>query len=89
MYTELFEKQAKILNINKVNQTNLFVELIIKDEILEKIDAQKLFMDASEISTNFKFNYSDDKLSIKLMLKDLDKHFIYYLTDLVLKIENK
>ena len=31
-------------------------------------------MDASEISTNFKFNYSD-KLSM-LMLKDLDKYYI-------------
>lgn len=88
MYTELFEKQAKILNIDKVNQTNLFVELIINEENFKNIDIQKLFMDASEISTNFKFNYSNDKLSIKLMLKDLDKHFIYYLTKLLSKVCN-
>lgn len=89
MYTQLFEKQAKKLNINKVNQTNLFVELIINDETLKNIDVQKLFMDASEISTNFKFNYSNDKLLVKLMLKDLDKHFIYYLEKLLSKIDNK
>lgn len=89
MYTELFEKQAKELNINKVNQTNLFVELVINDEILSNIDVQKLFMSASEISTNFKFDYLNDRLLIKLMLKDLDKHFIYYLTELLSKIVNK
>lgn len=89
MYTQLFEKKAKYLNIEKINQTNLFVELIINKEILNNIDVQKLFMDASEISTNFKFNYSDDKLLIKLILKDLDKHFIYYLTKLLSKIDIK
>ncbi len=88
MHSILFEKQAKRLNITRVNQTNLFIELFIPDEVLKKIDVQALFTNSLPISKNFKFNYSNNKLSIKLMLKDLKKHFIYYLTELLLNIDN-
>ena len=88
MYTKLFENQAKKLGIKEVKQTNLFVELFMDNKLLEKIDTEKLFMTSLEISTKFKFNYSNNRLSIKLMLKDLDKHFIYYLVDLLLKIDS-
>ena len=88
MYTKLFENQAKKLGIKEVKQTNLFVELFMDNKLLEKIDTEKLFMTSLEISTKFKFNYLNNRLSIKLMLKDLDKHFIYYLVDLLLKIDS-
>jgi len=88
MHEIWFEKLAKKYNIYKVNKTNLFVELVFNKDITEKLDMQKLFVLANDISFNFKFNYIDDKLRIKLMLGNLDKHYIYYLTDLLSKFDN-
>ena len=88
MYSELFEKQAKELNINTVNQTNLYVELVLGNELINKIPVDKLFMEANNISTRFKFEYKKDRLYIKLMTNGLDKHFVYYLTELLSKIKD-
>ena len=88
MYSELFEKQAKELNINTVNQTNLYVELVLENELINKIPVDKLFMEANDISTRFKFEYKNDRLYIKLMTNGLDKHFVYYLTELLSKIKD-
>ena len=85
---ELFEKQAKELNINTVNQTNLYVELVLENELINKIPVDKLFMEANDISTRFKFEYKNDRLYIKLMTNGLDKHFVYYLTELLSKIKD-
>ena len=81
-------KQAKELNINTVNQTNLYVELVLENELINKIPVDKLFMEANDISTRFKFEYKNDRLYIKLMTNGLDKHFVYYLTELLSKIKD-
>ena len=89
MYSELFEHLAKSIDIRKVKQTNLYIELVFNADTIKNIDIEKLFISSYEISKNFKFNYSKDVLSIKLFLRDLDKHFIYYLIELLLKINNR
>ena len=83
MYSEWFEKQAKSLNINDVVQNNLYVELSINKDIVDKLDVSDLFVYASKLSDKFRFNYKNDRLFIKLLLSGLDKHFIYYFTDLL------
>ncbi len=87
MYSEWLEKLCKNIGINKIDQTNLFVEFSIDKEIVEKLDIQELFVDASKISMNYKFNYKNDRLYIKLTLLNLEKHYIYYLCELLEKIE--
>ncbi len=88
MYEQWFEKLAKKFNITKINKTNLYVEMIFDRESSNKINMEKLFMIANDVSLNFKFNYKNNILSIKLMLNNLDKHFIYYLIDLLSKYGN-
>ena len=83
MYSEWFEKQAKSLNINDVVQNNLYVELSINKDIVDKLDVSDLFVYASKLTDKFRFNYKNDRLFIKLLLSGLDKHFIYYFTDLL------
>ena len=83
MYSEWFEKQAKSLNINDVVQNNLYVEFSLDKNTVEKLDVSELFYYASNLSEKFRFNYKNDRLYIKLLLSGLEKHFVYYLTDLL------
>ena len=83
MYSEWFEKQAKSLHINDVNQNNLYVEFSLNKDIIDKLDVSDLFVYASNLTDKFRFNYKNDRLFIKLLLSGLDNHFIYYITDLL------
>lgn len=87
MYEEWFEKMAKKLDIIKVNQTKTSVELIFSAEKTKRLNGEKLFINAYEISPHFKFNYKNLCLSIILEIVRLEKHYIYYLIDLLKTIE--
>ena len=65
-----------------------FFQIAVKDSINEYIylillDISDLFVYASKLTDKFRFNYKNDRLFIKLLLSGLDKHFIYYFTDLL------
>ena len=83
MYEEWFEKLAKKLSIQKVNQTKNYIELILPSEISNKIDGDKLFMDAYKISRMFRFNYKNGNISIILDTVKLENHFFVYLNNLL------
>lgn len=83
MYEELFEKQIKELNIKNVNQTKNFIAITFNKELSSKIDGENLFMDVLSLSRKFRFSMKNDELTITLDTVGLDKHFIYYLIDLV------
>ncbi len=83
MYQEWFEKLAKKLNIIKVVQTNKDIEITFAPIISSRIDGEKLFMAAYNISNMFQFKYKKDRLSIKLNINKLKKHYIYYVTELL------
>jgi transcription-repair coupling factor (superfamily II helicase) len=88
MYEEWFEKISESLNINKVNQTERFVELELPENISSNIKADKLFLESYNINPNFKFKYFNKKIIISLPLKDLEKHFLYYFVPLLNIIKN-
>ena len=88
MYEEWFEKFAKQLNINNVRQTKNFVEIIIDKEMTKEINGDLLFIEASRISRMFRFGLKNNRLIITLDIVKLDKHFIYYLIELLEVINN-
>ncbi|MBP3634870.1 MAG: transcription-repair coupling factor [Bacilli bacterium] len=88
MYSELFENRARKLSITNIKQTNLYIEIMFTEEDIHKMNVDKLFMNVSLITTNFKFEFKNDKLYIKLLFHDLEKHFIYYLNQFIDEIEN-
>ena len=88
MYEQWFEKLAKSNHVIKVDETKLYVEIFFDKEFTKDLDVKKLFMLANEISLNFNFNYSSEILSIKLLLNNLEKHYIYYLVELLSKYSN-
>ena len=87
MYSKLFENRARSLDITNIKQTNLYIEIILDEEFIKKLNTDELFMNISLLSTNFKFEYKVDKLHIKLLYHNLDKHFVYYLNKFIDEIE--
>ena len=69
--------------IKKVNQTKNFISITFNKELSNKIDGENLFMDVLSLSRKFRFSMKEDELTITLDTVGLDKHFIYYLIDLV------
>lgn len=89
MYQEWFEKLAKSLEIEKVNHTRNSLELIFSKEMTTKIDGEKLFTDAFHITPMFRFKMREEKLIIVLDTIKLEKHYVYYLVELLSKIAKK
>lgn len=83
MYEELFEKQIKELNVKSVNQTKNFIAMTFNKGLSNKIDGENLFMDVLSLSRKFRFSMKNDELTITFDTVGLDKHFIYYLIDLI------
>lgn len=83
MYQEWFEELARELKIDKVNQTKNFIEIEINDYIKNNIDGTKLFNKVYELGKHFRFKNRFKKTFIVLDAVKSEKHFIYYLIDLM------
>ena len=87
MYEELFEKRATKLNIKDVKQTKNFIEVWLPLDLTNSIHGDKLFLDVMKLSRMFRFSMKSRRLVITLDTVKLEKHFIYYLIDLLDIIE--
>ena len=83
MYEEVFEKEVQNLNIKRVNQTKNFVAITLDKDLTHKVDGELLFFDVISLTRKFRFSMKDEKLTITLDTVGLDKHFIYYLIDMI------
>ena len=86
MYEEWFEKLAKKLNITRVTQDERFVTIELPPELSETIKGDKLFLEAYSITPKFQFKYFNKRIIVSLPIKQVEKHFIYYLVELLNKI---
>lgn len=86
MYEEWFEKLARDKHIASVKETKNFIELVIEEEYSNKIDGEQLFTEAYKISNMFRFMFKGNHLIIVLDILKLEKHYIYYLVELLTKI---
>lgn len=83
MYEQLFEQKAKELEIEKVNQTSEIISIILPKKYNDMLDGDKLFVDVITLNRNFKFSMKLGSIIIDLKISNLDKHYIYYLIDLL------
>lgn len=88
MYEELFEKMANKLKITNIKQTKNFIEVWLPLDLSHNIKVDNLFLDVTKLSRMFRFTMRDKQLVIILDTVKLDKHFIYYLIDLMKLIES-
>ena len=83
MYEEYFEKLADKLHIDKVVQNDRFIDINLPSELVDKIKFDKLFIEAYEVCSKFSFKTVGKSVVIHLNIINLDKHFIYYLVDML------
>jgi len=87
MHEELFENRAKSLGIEKIIQTKNSISLYLPPDLSNNINGDNLFMEACSLTRKFRFGMKNRQLIITLDTVTLDKHYIYYLIDLLDIIE--
>lgn len=87
MHEELFEKMAKRLNIKNIRQTKNFVEVLLPIDLTKRIKGDALFIEVMNLSRMFRFSMRGNRMVITLDTIKLNRHFIYYLIDLMKIIE--
>jgi len=87
MHEEWFEHFANSLKIKRVRQTDSEIQIILDKELTEKINGEILFVEVLKISSKFRFKMQGKQLVITFPIQNLDKHFVYYLLDLLQVIE--
>lgn len=88
MYEEWFEKIAEQLNITRVTQTEQLISVELPTEISSKIKGDKLFLEAYSVHPSFTLKYLNQRITISLPIRKLEKHFVYYLVPLFDLIQN-
>ena len=58
------------------------IDITLPEELSSKIKGDKLFLEAYNINPKFSLKYIDKKIIISLPIKNLSKHFIYYIVPL-------
>ena len=85
MYEEWFEKLVKKLGIKRVHQTKNTIEITLSASQIK--DGENLFRTAFKINQMFRFKSTSTEVTIILDTIKLDKHPIYYLTELLSQLE--
>ncbi len=89
MYEEWFETLAKKYEVEQVRETRNSIELIFSTEMSNKIDGEKLFLDAFNISRMFRFQMKSNHLILILDTIKLEENYVILLTKLLDKITLK
>ena len=87
MYEEWFEKLVNKFDIKQVKENKNSIELVFKN--LDNIKIDDLFVLAFNVSTMFRFKSLGSNLIIVLDTIKLDKHPIYYLVELLVRMEEE
>lgn len=83
MYEKLFEHLANEKGIEKIRETKNNVSFILSKEHSKNINGEYLFMKANDISKFIRFTYRLEKLNIIIDTIKLDKHYLYYIVELL------
>ena len=83
MYEQLFEYNARKIGINKIKQTKDEIIISLPSEFNNRLDGDKLFIDVISLNRNFRFSMKMGIINISVRIDKLDKHYIYYLIELI------
>ena len=87
MYEEWLEKLVKKLNITNIRQTKNFIEIPISKKEADNINGEELFYELTKKGKMFRFTSRLNNLCIILDTVKLEKHYVYYLIELMQAIE--
>ncbi len=83
MYEKLFEHLAEQKGVERVRKLKNNIRFIITEEASQNINGEYLFIRANELSRFIRFEYKVNKLNIVIDTVKLDKHYLYYIVDLL------
>jgi transcription-repair coupling factor (superfamily II helicase) len=89
MYETLLEKIMEKTNIKIFENTNKMISIRLDDEVINKINVEKLFLQSTKINSKFKFEYKNKFLLISLTKTTLEKSYIFYMYELLSNIEKE
>lgn len=87
MLTKCAESFFEELKITNIIQTQKSTTIVIPQEISDKIDGEKLFLEALSINPRFEFGYKNKEIRISLNTTNLKKNYIYYIFELLITIK--
>ena len=82
-HEKYLEKLIAITMVKIMENDNLKTVLKIKPETYKNISVEKLFIEASKITTKFNFIYKNNNIIITLLKASLEKNYIFYLEELL------
>ncbi len=83
MYEKLFEYLSQMKGIEKIRETKNHVTFVMSKEASQKTNGEYLFFKANEISKFIRFTYRLEQINIIIDTIKLDKHYLYYIVDLL------
>ena len=87
MHEEWLEKLMAKQNIKNVRQTKNFIEIPLDRNEANKINGEELFYELTKKGNMFRFTSRDNNLNIILDTVRLEKHYVYYLIELMQLLE--
>ena len=88
MYEEWFQKEADSLNITNIKYVGNNIEIEMPENISDKLDGEKLFLEIYTINSKFKMRYFNKKLVISLNIINRNGDYVKDLLDLILLIKS-
>ena len=89
MYQELLEKLVNKYEIIISMNTNQKFSIRLNENIYNKLNIEDLFIQASRINTKFNFIYRGNSIFIELNKINLEKHYVFYVTKLLIYIDEQ
>ncbi len=86
MYQEWFEKLAKKINITQVEEKRNLIEIMLPINVSSQINGEKLFLKAYNLCPKIQLSYQNKRISIKMSIHNLEKHYLVYLIPLLEEI---
>lgn len=87
MYQELVEKIINRMNIKILINDRTKFTFKLDEDVYKNLNVEKLFIESTKISTRFNFAYRGNAIHITLSKLNLEKHYIYYIFELLNYIE--
>ncbi len=87
MYQELVEKIINKLQIKVLLNDKLKFSIRLDENVYKHLNVEELFIESTRISTKFNFVYRGNAIHITLSKTNNEKHYIYYIYDLLSYIE--
>lgn len=87
MYQELVEKIINRLNIKLLINDRMKFSFKLEEDLYKYLNVEKLFIESTKISTRFNFAYRGNSIHITLNKLNLEKHYLYYIFELLNYIE--